>query len=346
MRTVMVGNHAMKRLAAVGAVLGLAVAVLCMAGRGAAARDGGPDAGPGVVASIAPIHSLAAMVMEGVATPRLLVPRGASPHGYALRPSDAQALAHARLVIWVGPALERFLEKPLSSLVERGEILALMKAPGLVLHPARRGGAWPGHSAPDAHASEQRNHGDHGDDHHGGAAQVDPHIWLDPMNGVAMVQAIAGALGRLDPANARRYRDNARRAGARLGSLDATLAARLGPVRRTPYVVFHDAYQYFEARYGLQAVGSIVVAADRRPGIRRIQEIRARLKETGAACVFAEPQFSPRIAATVVEGSGARIGVLDPLGSALEPGSGLYVALLTRLADDLLGCLAGGIPHP
>jgi len=331
----------MRGLVGICSVLGIAVAVFCTAASSVLARDREPDTGPAVVVSIAPIHSLVTMVMDGVATPRLLLPQGASPHAYALRPSDARALARARLVIWVGPALESFLEKPLASLVARGEIMGLMAAPGLILHQVRRGGAWPGHSSSNAHASRDADHGNHGDGHPGEAGGHDPHIWLDPRNGIAMVQAIAGALARLDPPRAARYRDNARRARARLASLDRTLAARLEPVRGRPYVVFHDAYRYFEARYGLNAVGSIVVAADRRPGIKRLKEIRGRLRETGAACVFAEPQFSPRIAATVVEDSGARIGVLDPLGSGLAPGPGQYSSLLNSLADDLVRCLAG-----
>jgi zinc transport system substrate-binding protein len=331
----------MRGLVGICSVLGIAVAVFCMAASSVLARDREPDTGPAVVVSIAPIHSLVTMVMDGVATPRLLLPQGASPHAYALRPSDARALARARLVIWVGPSLEGFLEKPLASLVARGEIMGLMAAPGLILHQVRRGGAWPGHSSSDSPSPAKSEHGDHGHGHPGDAGGFDPHIWLDPRNGVAMVRAITGALARLDPANAPRYRDNARRAEVRLGSLDRTLAARLGPIRERPYVVFHDAYRYFEARYGLKAVGSIVVDTDRRPGIKRLKEIRARIRETGAACVLAEPQFSPRVAATVVEGSGARIGVLDPLGAKLAPGPGLYFSLLNSLADDLIGCLAG-----
>ncbi len=168
---------------------------------------------------------------------------------------------------------------------------------------------------------------------------IDPHIWLDPGNAITMVGAIARALGRADPANKARYAANARRAVVTLTALDRRLARRLAPIRRVPYIVFHDAYGYFEGRYGLSAVAAVAVNAARRPGIRRIRAIRARLKHAGAACVFTEPQFSPALAATLTEGSGARIGILDPIGMGITPGPGLYPALLTGLGQALASCL-------
>jgi zinc transport system substrate-binding protein len=318
------------------AAAGVAVAA---AGGVAGAREKG--GGPTVVVSIAPIHSLAAMAMAGVAEPRLLLPRGASPHGYALKPSDARALSRADLVIWVGPQLESFLVKPFAALVAPENVLALVTAPGVATRPARHGGAWEdeAEAGPAAHPHDHRGH-------EPGEAGIDPHVWLDPVNGAAMVEAIAAALARLDAGNAGRYRANARRAVRRIKDLGAALGARLATVRPIPYIVFHDAYAYFEARYRLRAVGSVVVGSDRRPGIKRVTEIRARLRRTGAVCVFAEPQFSPAIAATVVEGTGARIGVLDPLGVGLAPGPDLYGSLLTRLATSLVGCLSGPSARP
>ncbi len=312
----------------------LAAAGVVLAAAGAGARE--PGGAPTVVASIAPIHSLAAMVMTGVGEPRLLLPRGASPHGYALKPSDARLLSRADLVIWVGPQLESFLAKPFAVLVAAEKVLTLVTAPRVATRPARHGGAWEDEADAEARGRAHEHH-----DGEAGAARIDPHVWLDPVNGAAMVEAIAAALARTDSANAGRYRANARRAVQRLKDLDATLRARLAAVRPIPFIVFHDAYAYFEAHYGLRAVGSVVVGSDRRPGIKRLTEIRARLRRTGAVCVFAEPQFSPAIAATVVEGTGARIGVLDPLGVGLAPGPDLYGKLLMGLAASLIDCLSG-----
>ena len=296
-----------------------------------------------IVATIPPIHSLAAQVMAGVGHPRLLLAKGSSPHDYALKPSDARALSRAALVIWVGPGLESFLARPLKTLARNAEKLALLGVPGLHLRRARTGGVWPLLEGEKGHGiGHVIGHGAGQVEGQTKGLNIDPHIWLDPGNAITMVGAIARALGRADPANKARYAANARRAVVTLTALDRRLARRLAPIRRVPYIVFHDAYGYFEGRYGLSAVAAVAVNAARRPGIRRIRAIRARLKHAGAACVFTEPQFSPALAATLTEGSGAGIGILDPIGMDITPGPELYPALLTGLGQALVSCLSPG----
>lgn len=284
-----------------------------------------------VVTTVKPVHSLVAQVMAGVGEPVLLIRGTASPHTWSLRPSDARRLEGADLVVWVGPTLETPLAKPLAALAKRSRVLTLTRADGVKALPAREGGPWADH--------------DHGHGHsHGGKAgeeELDGHLWLDPANARAVVAAVAGRLAAIDPANAGRYRENARRASADLDALDTELARRLEPVRGRPFLVFHDAYQYLEQRYGLNAVGSIAVSPERKPGARRIQALRRRVAESGAACVFREPQFDPGLVATVIEGTPARAAVLDPLGAAIADGPGLYAALMRDIAGALADCLAG-----
>ena len=299
---------------------------------------------PRVVASIVPIHALVAGVMDGVATPTLLVKGGASPHAYALKPSDAEALQQADVVFWVGDELETFLEKPLRAIPRDARIVALHEAPGVTLLPYRVGGPRMDHAhdhADEGHAHEGHAHADHAHaDGHGHAhGETDMHIWLDPVNAQAMVDRIAHVLSDADAANAARYQANATALRTRLGELDAALRQDLEPVKARAFVVLHDAYQYFETRYRLSAAGSITVSPERRPSAQALVDVRARITETGAACVFAEPQFEPAIVATVVEGSGARTGVLDPLGAALTPGPDAYFELLQGLAESLTACL-------
>lgn len=315
---------------------------------------------PRVVASITPIHSLVAAVMEGVGEPVLLVEGAGSPHAYRLRPSEARALSEADLVFRVGGALERFLEKPLAALAGKGRVVTLGETAGLALLPARAGGAWQAHvhegehghdqgvalagehpgeadQQPAAHAGPYRA----ADSPHGQAQGAhDLHVWLDPQNAVRIVRTAVAALREADPANAARYTANGKRASERLERLDRWLAAELAPVRTTPYVVFHDAYHYFEHRYGLNAVGSITVSPDRAPGARRVSEIRERIIGLGARCVFSEPQFEPALGRTVIEGTPARLAELDPLGSRIPAGPEAYFRLMRALADALTSCLA------
>jgi zinc transport system substrate-binding protein len=167
----------------------------------------------------------------------------------------------------------------------------------------------------------------------------DMHVWLDPQNAMAMVDAIAAALAETDPNNAGAYEGNAVRMRKELDRLDRKLADGLAPVDDRPFVVFHDGYQYFEKRYRLKAIGTISVGPDRRPGARRLEEIHDTLEKTDAACAFAEPQFEPALVETVIEGTSARSGVLDPLGAALDEGPDLYFRLLENLAASLVDCL-------
>ena len=285
-------------------------------------------AGPDVVASIAPVHSLVAKVMAGVGEPRLLVAGGLSPHTYALKPSDAKALAKARAVFWIGPELERFLEKPLSALAGDVRVVRLGKAEGVRVLPARKAGAW----AEAAH--------DDGDKHgHDDDDNIDAHLWLDPRNAARMVDAVVVALSRADTRNAARYQANGERTLAALRGLETEIRATLKPVAGAPYLVFHDAFQYFETRFGLAAVGAVSVGAERSPGARRIAELRQRIRDQGVVCMFTQPQFEPELVKTVIEGTGARIGVLDDLGAGIDPGPGLYDELLRSLARSLAGCL-------
>lgn len=303
----------------------LLIAVLIGAGRAAAA-------GPEVVVSIKPIHSLVAAVMEGVGTPALIVTGGASPHLYTLRPSDAQHLASARIVFWIGPIFESFLTKPLAVLAANAEIVELDRAPAIMLLPAREGGPW------EPHADEPAHH--HASQRDATAEEMDGHLWLDPANAKAIAALAAARLATIDPANAQRYGENAAALSGRLEALDAKLEERLRPLRERPFVVFHDAYQYLTRRYGLAAVGSVTVSPERPPSAQRIAAIHAKVAALGARCVFREPQFPPRLIDTVTAGTAALSGVLDPEGSDLAPGPDLYFALMHGLADSLANCLA------
>ncbi|MBB4304946.1 zinc transport system substrate-binding protein [Rhodobium orientis] len=326
-----------------------------------------------VVVSIKPLHSLVSGVMEGVGTPELIVDGAGSPHSYSLKPSQAQDLQDADIVFWIGPALEPFLEKAITTLGNDARKVALMDAPGLTLLPTRSGGAFEHHHHHDGDAEHheeghEHEHGDeadhnhaaaeHEEDHdrqhadadeheHGDAEEhdhdhgpIDPHLWLDPENARVFVGEIARVLSEADPENAKTYAANAKSLDDRLDGLEATLTDDLKPVRGRPFITFHDAYQYFEHRFGLASAGSISVNPESIPGAERVAEIHERIAELGAACVFAEPQFTPRLIAVVTEGTGATSATLDPLGAELDNGSELYFSLLENLGASLRTCLA------
>lgn len=287
---------------------------------------------PKVVASIQPLHSLVASVMAGVGQPGLVVSGAQSEHTYALKPSDARALQAARVVVLVDEHYETFLAKPLQGRKGSLDVIAMADLPGARTLPARQGGVW------EAEHEEHGGHGEHGHHQHGA---MDGHLWLDPTNARLLVTAVADRLSELDPEHAQTYGANAAATVARLEALDIQMKARLAPVAAKPFVVFHDAYQYVEKRYGLAAAGSVTVDPDRPPSAKRLAALRDRLRAAGAACVFREPQFPAPVVRTLAQSAGAREGVLDPQGADIPPGPELYFTLMTRLADGLGSCLEG-----
>jgi zinc transport system substrate-binding protein len=284
-----------------------------------------------VVVTIKPAHAIVAAVMQGVATPELLVDGVASPHTFAMKPSDARRVNAAHVFIRVSESLEPFTARLARSLPGSVRVVTLASVPGLTLHKLRTGGSF------EAHAHAEKSHG-HGHSH--GKSDTDGHIWLDPENAKLIAKHVAEVLGSLRPADAGRMRSNAEQFAAEVSALSREIEARLKPVSGRPYLVFHDAYQYFERRYGLTPVGSVTVSPEVPPSARRLMELRGKIASLQAVCIFAEPQFAPKVIETIAEGTTARKGVLDPLGAALPAGPGHYAALLRALAEDLAGCLA------
>jgi zinc transport system substrate-binding protein len=298
---------------------------------------------PDVVVSIKPIHSLVASIMQGVGEPALIVEGAASPHTYSMKPSNAAALQNASVVFWVGHGLEAFLEKPLESLGTGAKIVELDDAPGLEKLKFREGGAFEPHDDGDEHeaASADAHDGSHeAEGHHHDEGEFDMHLWLDPQNAKAMAADIEKTLAEVDPANKAAYKANLDKLNVRLDTLDKTITETVAPIKDRPFIVFHDAYQYFEKRYGVKVAGSITVSPETMPGAERISQIHKKIQELGATCVFAEPQFEPKLVNVVLEGTTAKSGTLDPEAATLTAGPDLYFQLMESVGTSLKTCLA------
>jgi zinc transport system substrate-binding protein len=318
---------------------------------------------PAVATDIAPVHGLVARVMDGVGTPDLVIRPGASPHEYSLRPSEAASLERADVVFWMGEALTPWLAGTIDTLAGDANVVELLAASGTVTHEFRVGATFEAHDHGD-HGHEDHSHGDHShdehshddhshDDHahdghghdehahdHGHSHEgVDPHAWLDPENAKVWLDLIAAELSALDPANAALYAANAAEGRAEIAAAAAEAAMTVAPLKDRGFIVFHDAYQYFEERFGLAAAGAITLGDATTPSPARIAEIREAVTAFGVACVFSEPQFDPGLVAAVVDGTGAVTSVIDPLGMDIAPGPGFYPALLRELAGRMADCL-------
>ena len=304
-----------------------------------------------VVASVKPVHSLVSAVMEGIGVPDLIVKGAASPHTYALKPSQAEQIENADLVFWMGHLLETFLEKPLEAIPSKAVIVELMDSDGLRKLEMREGGGFDehehddhnedGHKEDEDHSEEaHENHDEESHEEHGHHDEFDVHVWLDPKNAIVMANEIKEAFKKVDPGNAKKYETNTKRVVEKLNRLVAEVSEKLTSAKGKGFVVFHDAYQYFEKRFGLTAVGSITVSPEVVPGVKRIKELKTKIKKLNALCVFSEPQFKPKLVSTVVEGTKAKTGILDPLGASIQNGPKLYFILIHDMANSLNKCLS------
>lgn len=283
-----------------------------------------------VLTSIKPLQLIAAAVQDGVAVPEVLLPPGASPHNYALRPSDVRKVQSVDLLYWIGPDMEGFLPRVL-----KGRSLpsvAVQDLPGMKLR----------HFAEDSHshaeeAEEAEEADEHDHDHRPGT--LDAHLWLSPINARVIATRIAADLSAADPANAARYQSNLKAFNERLDALDTRLKARLAGIAGKPYFVFHEAFDYFEDAYGLKHAGVFSVAAEVQPGAQHVAAMRARLQQVGKTCVFSEPPLRPRLAETLVAGLPVKLAELDALGGYTPATAQGYEQVLEKLGNDLAGCL-------
>lgn len=311
-----------------------------------------------VLTSIKPLQLIAAAVQDGVGKPAVLLPPGASPHHYAMRPSDVRQIRSADLFYWIGPDMEAFLAPVLEG--RKGPSVAVQSIPGLtVRHFGEASGAdghdhdadhdhdhdHGGHDAEEheahAHAAsdehEHDEHDDHDHDHRPGS--LDAHLWLLPANAVVIAESMAHDMAKADPDNAKRYQANLAAFKQRLGALDEKLGKRLGETRTKPFFVFHEAYEYFEAAYGIRHAGVFTAGGEGQPGARHVAAMRERLEQAGPSCVFYEPPVRPRLADSLIRGLPVKVAALDALGYGIDASASGYEQLIDNLGSALAGCL-------
>ena len=297
-----------------------------------------------VVTSIKPIHSLVSYVMDGVGKPNVIVDGYNSPHGFSLKPSHAKMLENADIVIWVGEDLEAFLEKPLETIAKKAKNIEIMDLKGIKKLEFREKNIFEDHDDHKGHddhkeKDDHKSHDDHKEkDGHKGHnhGEHDPHVWLDPINAKVIIKEITNQLVKLDSKNSSTYKSNSKKVLADIDKLIKDIKKDLNKNLR--FVVFHDAYQYFENRFGIQVLGALTVNTDVMPGAQQLSEIREIIEHEKVNCLFSEPQFNPAIIKSIAKDTKIKIGILDPLGAELDKGKNLYFDLLNDMASSFKGC--------
>ena len=290
-----------------------------------------------VVTSIKPIHSITSYIMDGVGSPDLIVDGYNSPHNFQLKPSHAKMLQNADLVIFVGEGIEEFLEKPLESIAKDAKKFALLEQSGFKKLKFREKNIFEEHDDHDKKAKKKDDHDDHGHDDHGhGHGEYDPHIWLDPINAKAMIKKITKLLSKMDKENSSTYKSNSKKAIKEIDMMVKEIKSEMN--KDLKFVVFHDAYQYFENRFDISVLGALTVNTDVLPGAEQLSEIREVIEHENVNCIFSEPQFNPDIINAIAMDTNVKTGVLDPLGATLEPGKDLYFDLIRNISKSFKGC--------
>lgn len=280
-----------------------------------------------VVASVRPLGFIASAIADGVTPTEILLPDGASPHDFALRPSDLQKMRRADLVVWVGPEMEAFMTKSAAQLSPNRQVeIATLSTVVPLLQK--------GDHDDDEH---DHGHGESGDGHHHG--EYNMHVWMSPEIAKQTAIAIHAKLLELMPQKKDKLDANLKQFEDSLTKVDKNLGKMLQPVQGKGYFVFHDAYGYFEKHFGLSPLGHFTVNPEIQPGAQRLHLIRTQLVEQKAVCVFAEPQFRPAVINAVAQGTTVRMGTLDPLGSGIALGKDSYVNFLSHLTDQYVSCL-------
>ena len=301
-----------------------------------------------VVTTIKPLHSLISNVMDGIGEPSLIIEGSTSPHSFVLKPSHAKLIEQADIIFWIGEDIETFMEKPLESIAKNAKKVSFMELSSIEKLKFREENIFEhedhddhGHGEKKDHDDhghdEKKDHDDHGDGHEGHHhGEFDAHIWLDPANAKEMLHEIAHELADLDPVNADKYESNADNT---IKSIDDMISSVSSSINKSAkFIVFHDAYQYFEKRFGVATAGALTLNTDVLPGAKQISEIQEVIEEREIKCIFSEPQFNPKIIETIAQDTGIKTGVLDPLGSIFDAGKSQYFTLINDLGDKLKDC--------
>ena len=301
-----------------------------------------------VVTTIKPLHSLISNVMDGIGEPSLIIEGSTSPHSFVLKPSHAKLIEQADIIFWIGEDIETFMEKPLESIAKNAKKVSFMELSSIEKLKFREENIFEHEDHDDHGHDEKKDHDDHGHDekedhddhgdgheghHHG---EFDAHIWLDPANAKEMLHEIAHELADLDPANADKYESNADNTIKSIDDMISSVSSRIN--KNAKFIVFHDAYQYFEKRFGVATAGALTLNTDVLPGAKQISEIKEVIAERDIKCIFSEPQFNPKIIETIAQDTGIKTGVLDPLGSIFDASQSQYFTLINDIGNKLKGC--------
>ncbi len=284
-----------------------------------------------ILSTIKPVHSLVSAIGGDLVSVEQIIPDNASPHHYSLKPSDLRKINKAELIFRIDPELESFLNKSFRSVSEE-KLITLSQAEKLTLLEAKASHNHEGHDDEDHEEHEEK-----GDDHENEA--LDYHLWLNPDNAIAMANSIRDSLINIAPENTEQFTTNTQQLTASIQKTHQEITAQLKDVRGVPFLVMHDAWQYFTSHYQLKQLGTISAQERLKTSARALSEARAAIKDSNVKCLLAEPNLKQRTLITITESLPINITHIDPLGREIPESDQAYPQLLQYTADKILSCL-------
>jgi zinc transport system substrate-binding protein len=294
-----------------------------------------------VTVSIPPLAGIIAPLLGENDQINVLLKTGVSPHGFQLRPSHLRTIQNSDLVVSVGSAVDYWMDKPVKSMAK--QYVRMIDVAGVKVLRLRAAGLW----VQKAEESEGHQHGGHSHEVRDTNQTADGHVWLSVANANALVRAVSQQLQALSPEQAKVIEQRTQKWLARIAATDEEVNQLLMPVKSSSYLVLHDAFQYFEQHYQLNGVGAIRLNPDLPTSLKRVHQLRKRIKAGKVVCVFKEPQFSEKRLQSVISGLSVNVGVLDPMGQFInqkewnspEPYV-LYDVFLMQMAASFVSCLS------
>jgi len=278
-------------------------------------------AAPEILVTLKPLHSLVTALTLNITEPELLFDNLQSPHDYAMKPSDRRRISRADIIIYASPEIESFMPALQSSLSHK-KIISLTNITGINLLKAR---------AFDFHDSKKNRH------------HTDGHIWLSIDNAIVISRYLSEEFIKQDKGNAEKYRSNNSHLIAKLKQLKKELQQQMQPVSRQPFLIFHDAFQYFENDFKLTAGLFVTTSPEHKVGIRHIRDLKKKIQQQNIRCVFYEPPNIPEIIQTITENQQVQLIPLEPLGIKYQADHKQYFKLLTGISNKLYHCLKQGL---
>ena len=290
-----------------------------------------------VVTSIKPLGFIASSIADGVTDTEIIVPTGASPHDYNLKPSDVQKLKSAELIFWIGKDVDAFLEKSIHQ-VDQQNVLAIADITGVkeLLTKSE-------HHHHDEHESHEHSHDHAHDGHHHEVDEngltINWHVWYSPEISKLAAAQLADKLAEKYPSQKAKITENLANFNRTLDEQSAKIKGQLAAYQDKGFYVFHDAYGYFNDAYGLKQTGAFTINPLVAPGAQTLAHIKEEIEAHKVSCIFAEPQFTPKVIDTLSKNTGVHVGRLDPIGDGISLGKNAYGNFMQFTADSYAECL-------